>query len=847
MYAGLAALFRARAIRLGAPRFSAAASSPNIAQGRSQCLDQRSLHLSASSPTAATARDTAVQADSKDGRVEETAQVSEIAQTNLARNREIRHAYRHKTPETEAAVAEMLGTTYIPPARQYPTAEATALSLQRARLVARIRVGEETLAARAGRVRRRDALDTLGLLKHTTQPHVAGRAPAMHAMRIVLPKTWTLDVVGSSKSVDYVAARTGLAARLRMTGDRDSPTAVVLRGRAPVLAQAADELIAVCKDVEVYRLGEVTALDYTARRLWPAIEDAEDGGAFVPPDQLDKIWFHREQQYWIDCAYEKLPRPTRWTEASFDTFIRTIVYGRLKPGKTLSIYHYGIHTDKIRVRMIMEAFEDPAARSCITTPVLQMALQFMATHGGHRASAERLLAQAERWGVPLDTDAFNILLDCYVQVHDARFFHKVLVKMRECCFYPNTRTWLHFLQLVQRDDARLQVEAAMFDLGFFADPSTRRGVGIITAGAAAYQAFRVGETLPSFLRKQIARFGPAWLTEQSVNAVLNEFFLFHPTAAASSHHPDHRLLVERLAAEQGQPTMPSSTRNLILEHCAQPHVCDWDTTLWALEHGMPARRDDAAVGERTATGDTYHHLINLCRATRSPAALAVVVFYAVKERALVERAARTAVAQALLDKGDDAIPPRILSPAMARAIQKEPVETKAHAVRAVEAAMRHTTEGYMPADRLVDVLRDARASDCRLQREGTAAAAAAAKTEDDGAAAGPVEPEAVRIALEGIDGESARTEVCLDRVFDVRRMVVYNQHAKPAWLVEKQKKKQQRKAKQSETASGQTSEPSSNKTVPEKETKTEEAAAAAAAAGEQGGNHPLVQYVNSLH
>ncbi|KAM3554862.1 hypothetical protein MY1884_005916 [Beauveria asiatica] len=841
MYAGVAALFRARAIRLGAPRLSAAASSPNIGQGRTQCLARRSLHLSASSAT------TAAQADSRHGPVEESAQVSEIAQTNLARNNEIRHAYRHKTPETEAAVTEMLGTTYIPPARRYPTAEATALSLQRARLVARIRVGEETLAARTGRVRRRDALDTLGLLKHTTQPRVAGRAPAMHAMRVVLPKSWALDVAGSSKSVDYVAARTGLATRLRMTGDRDSPTAVVLRGRAPVLAQAADELIAVCRDVEVYRLGEVTTLDYVARRLWPAIEDAEDGGASVPADQLDDIWFHREQQYWIDCAYEKLPRPTRWTQASFDTFIRSIVYGRLKPGMTLPIYHYGIHTDNIRVRMIVEAFEDPAARSCITTPVLQMALQFMATHGGHRASAERLLAQAERWGVPLDTDAFNILLACYAQAHDARFFHKVLVKMRERCFYPNTRTWLHFLQLVQRDDARLQVEAAMFDLGFFADPGTRRGVGIITAGAAAYQAFGAGETLASFLRKQIARFGPAWLTEESVNAVLSEFFLFHPTAAASSHHPDHRVLVERLAAEQGRPTMPSSTRNLILAHCAQPHVCDWDTALWALDHGMPARRDDAAVGERAAAGVTYHHLIDLCRATRSPAALAVVVFYAVKERALVVRAARTAVAQSLLDKGDDAIPPRLLSPAMARAIQSAPVEVKAHAVRAVEAAMRHTTEGYMPADRLVDVLRDARTSDCRLQREGaTTAAAAAAKTEDNKASAGPVEPEAVTIALEGTDGARARTEVRLDRAFDVRRMVVYNQHAKPAWLADKHKKKQQKRSKKSETASGQTSEPSLSTTVPEKETKTEEAAAAPAA-GEQGGNHPLVQYVNSLH
>lgn len=856
MYAGVTALFRARAIRPGVPRCSAAASIPNGRRHqppRPPSLLQRRcpLHLSAStaSSTAAASADT----DATASAILPTS----VTHTNLARNNDIRYAYRDRTPETEAAVDEMLGTAYVPPARQYPTAAATALSLERARRVARVRVGEEMLLARKGDAgqgpqqqqrrrggRRRDAADTLGLLQRMTPPR--GPQPTMHAMRIVLPRAWDLDVAGG-KSVDFVEARTGLAARLRMTSDRDSATAIVLRGQGPVLAKAADELIAACPDVEIFKLGALTSYDYAAQRLWPVIASADDDGAaaaaatVVPPDRLDNIWLHREHQYWIDSAYEKLPRPAHWTEASLDLYVKSLVYGRLRPGVTLPVYLHNVHTDAVRVRLLMAAFEDPAARGAITTAILKTALQFMAAHGGHRAHAERLLAHAERWGVPLDTDAFNILLDGYARTHDARFFHAVLVKMRERCFYPNTRTWLHLLRLVQRDDVRLQVEAAMFDRGLFEDPGARRGVALVTAGARAYQALRAGESLPAFLDKQVLRFGPAWLADEAAaDAVLREFFLFHPSPAASKRFLDYRVLVERMA-EHGRP-MAGSTLNLILEHCAQPHVGDWDTVLWALDR-VPAASPDA-VRDRGAVGATYRHLVDLCLRTRAASALAAVVFYAVKERALSVRAARTAVAQAILDKDGHvfARAPQLLSRDMAAALRASPVEAKAHAVRGVEAAIRETTAGYAPADRLVDVLRAARALDSARE----SGAAAAGKTAD-----ASVDEPTVTIALvrvEDDDGLPLRSEVRLDQPFDTRRMVVYNQHVKPPWLARRKQgggvaqTESRDKSSQSGISSSSSPSPSSTQTAAPKEGKE-----AAASEQHSSGNHPLVQYLNSLH
>ncbi|KAJ6782427.1 hypothetical protein PWT90_07299 [Aphanocladium album] len=854
MYAGVTTLFRARAIRLGAPRFSATASRRPTAHRAQSSLHSSSSTASSTSTSASTSSPAAAADKKRDAEVRGSSNRVKptISHTNLARNTEIRFAFRDNTPETREAVNEMLGTAYIPPVCRYPTAEATNLSLQRARRMARIRVGEEMLVTKEGKVvRRRDAADIFGMLKRMTQPR--GKKPAMHAMRIVLPKAWDLDV-SSSKSVDYVEARTGLAARLRMTGDNDNSTALVLRGQGPALAKAADELIAVCKDVQIFQLGEITSFDYAAQRLWPVIENAEDGGSVLPSDQLDNIWIHKEQQYWLDSAYEKILRPDVWSKESFDMYIKSLVYGRLKPGVTAQIYRVGIRTTGIRVRMIMQAFEDPSARRHITTPVLKMALQFMSTHGGHRAQAESLLKQAEKWGVPLDTDAFNILLGSYVAKHDVRYFYQVLVKMRERCFYPNTRTWLHFLQLLQRDDVRLQVEAAMFDLGFFQDPSTRRGVSVIRAGTLAHQAFRAGERLPVFLDKQMARFGPGWLTEQSTNDVLREFFLFHPTAATSKHYLDHRLLLERLA-ESGS-AMSGSTLSLVLEHCAQPHVCDWDTALWALDR-IPAA-PPSAVGGSASTGPIYLHLVNLCLRTRGAASLGVVVLYAVVERSLTSRAARTALTHAIFGRAENdnddsdgggfwkTRRPRLLSRAMAAALKKTPVDSKALVVRAVEAAVRDATAGYLPADKLVDVLRAALA----LDRQHETAAAAAAKNPTAQEETSAVDEPAITISMVDVEGDGRRApiDVCLDSVFEPRRMLIYNQQQAAAPWLEKKKKEE----KSGGDASGGSSKQRDGKQEEEGEAaggsggqKAEEAKEGGETQSEK--RHPLVQYVNSLH
>lgn len=72
---------------------------------------------------------------------------------------------------------------------------------------------------------------------------------SMAAMRIVLPKSWELEL--DNKKVEFVDSTTGLLAKLRVSSDHQNPSAIILRGKSSVLASAAEELVAACKDVEV--------------------------------------------------------------------------------------------------------------------------------------------------------------------------------------------------------------------------------------------------------------------------------------------------------------------------------------------------------------------------------------------------------------------------------------------------------------------------------------------------------------------------------------------------------------------------------------------------------------------
>ncbi|KAL7789983.1 hypothetical protein V8C37DRAFT_187471 [Trichoderma ceciliae] len=620
---------------------------------------------------------------------------TEAVRPNNARNRMFRQAFQDQSPARLEDAERKLISPYVPTLRDYPSAHAAKESRMHALQVARVQVAFDMIWRHFGHGIP-DWSETFNLLKRMMTKR--SEPSSMAAMRIVLPKSWELEL--GSKKVEFVDSTTGLLTKLRVSSDHQNPSAIILRGKSSVLANAADELVAACKDVEVYRLGEVAAFGYEARQLWPAIEDAADGGAVVPEDKLDNIWVHQEyQMYWIDTPYEQTAKPERWTVESLDSYITALVCGRLRPH--LALRYYARHekdgtfvdTDGIRIKLIMDALMDLEAKACITPSILKMAMSLMAQKGGHRADADRLLTLAEEWGMPLDTEVFNIMLEGYVTKRDVAFFHKLLLKMEQRYFHPNARTWLLFLELVEKEMERRQVIVAMYDLGLFQDPATRRGIARIMATHDAYVAFRSGKRLSAFMAEQKSRYGHDWFTTDAMKSILAEFFRFHERD--NRRYDEYKSLIE-MQSEDGRK-VGADTINLVLEKCLA--YKDWDTAMWALTKLHESGCEADAV--------TYQYLIRLAIRLQLPHALGVAVFYAALEYKLRDLT-RIILRRQLVDHVKDTFwlshGPKILSKDMGRLLMDNKAKGVSKIVSRVEWAINRVCQDYKPTKTLAEML-----------------------------------------------------------------------------------------------------------------------------------------------
>ncbi|KAL6789256.1 hypothetical protein J3E68DRAFT_414164 [Trichoderma sp. SZMC 28012] len=614
---------------------------------------------------------------------------------NNARNRMFRQAFQDNSEARREDVERKLTSPYVPTVRDYPSAHAAEESKVHALQVARVQTAFDVIWRHFGQATPTWS-ETFNLLKRMMTKR--SEPSSMAAMRIVLPKSWKLEL--ESKKIEFVDSTTGLLAKLRVSSDHQDPSAIILRGKSSVLANAAEELVAACKDVEVYRLGEVAAFGYEEKRLWPAIEDAADGGSFIPEDKLDNIWVHQEHQtYWIDTPYEQTPKPEQWTVENLDLYITILVCGRLRPHLALRYYVRPekdgtfVDTDGIRIRLIMDALTDDGARACITPSILKMAMSFMAHKGGHRADADRLLTLAEEWGIPLDTEVFNIMLEGYVTKRDVSFFHWLLRKMEQRYFQPNARTWLLFLELVEKEIERRQIIVAMYDLGLFQDPATRRGIARIMATHDAYVAFRSGKRLEAFMAEQKSRYGDDWFTADAMNSILTEFFRFHERD--NRRYDEFRSLIEK-QSEDGRK-IGADTINLVLEKCLA--YKDWDTAIWALTKLHESGCEADAL--------TYQYVIRLAIRMQLPHALGVAVFYAALEYKLRDLT-RVILRRHLVDHVKDTFwlrhKPKLLSKEMGRLLMHQKAQGMSRVVSRVEWAINHVCKGYKPAKPLVELL-----------------------------------------------------------------------------------------------------------------------------------------------
>ncbi|KAG6038125.1 hypothetical protein E4U19_001047 [Claviceps sp. Clav32 group G5] len=611
-------------------------------------------------------------------------------------------AFRETSLETQKPEEEKVESAYVPVARQYPKLEAASLSRQvEIDRCAHVQAAFDKIWKKY----RREAPtweQTMGVLKRMNTKR---SGPEIAAIQVSLPPE-NSTAIGSQR-VEFMDPKTGTAAKLRIVVNRLNPSSLLLRGESAVIASAAEELSKEYPGARIFKLGHVSTLDLESTQLWPLVENAADHSTDAlaegvsspsPPVKGDGSLLHEESRtYWIDEPYEKTPKPSVWTKESFETYVKALVRGKLRPHLAMKYYRekrpdgHLIDTEGIRVRMIMDAFKDPSARECITLPVFKLALGFLTMRGGHRASGDQLFAFAEESYLPMDTEVFNIILEGYAAKRDVVFFHQTIQRMEMRCFVPNARTWLIFLGLVQRDDARRQIISTMYELGLFSGAATQRGIARVMASDDAYAAFRAGKTLEQFLADQARRYGQSWFTTGAKNAIIKEFMRFDGRLGAATRSAAFLALVER-PSDDGQP-FNISTPYALLEGCIENG--DWRTALWTLTYMQTHACE--------TTDRIYSLLFSLAFLTRASSSLGILIFYAILERKLRQPARRSAQ-DVLLRELLHRYPVKVFSASMAELLRENKVGSVNRVVAGVEWAILKSLDGYEPMESLAGAL-----------------------------------------------------------------------------------------------------------------------------------------------
>ncbi|CAH0018450.1 unnamed protein product [Clonostachys rhizophaga] len=544
------------------------------------------------------------------------------------KNAVYREIYRSIKPD-DPLIQEKLASPFAPQTLNYPSALSRRANFNSVHLAAKKLVALDKLWAMHlpedhFLLQRLDWNHILGRLKDMTPKQSDGD---LATMRFVLPENVSFDF--EQRRLEFVDSATGQTSRLRASGDRANPTGVILRGPRKALAKVADELIQVSKQVQVFELGDVTTQDYVTTQLWPATNNPVNDGETNSDDARDSLWLSTEPtKPTTGRRVEHMLIPVHWSVDGLSSFIKNVIYTHLPPRLDPTLHSDlikqigdgALDRNAVKARLIMKVLTDPSATQFITVHTLKMSMAFLTRRGGYIADADRLLSFAEERGLPMDTEFFNILLESYASNLDYRYFFKLLSKMKSRFFRPNARTWLLFLRLVQGNSERQRIVAAMYDLGLFKDPETRRGIGSVFAQREAHLAFKTGGVnIQQFMDILATTYGSDWRTQETLSSILKEYLHVMGKGLQMSQ-------LELLLQQQPDDGRPLDARffNDILEHCQATR--DWNLAIWTLQQ----------MNKRGVMPDekSYDHLIQMAVWTKRQRTLGAVLFQAILDQSV---------------------------------------------------------------------------------------------------------------------------------------------------------------------------------------------------------------------
>lgn len=472
------------------------------------------------------------------------------------------------------------------------------------------------------------------------------------AVKIILPKEVANEMLsGVDNNIWAIRRRTGCAMKLYQGDGEDGSSSVVLSGSEVSLNKAAEDILRVAKEATIIRLPQ------TPEKSEEESDEENESADLVEGNDgkviINAPWKERGRlthPYTLKGSVNDISKPSEWTNASFEQYVSALVNARVPRHLLKKAYPYGGSHDKAVISLLHTVFNDDATRACLSTSAFKLALSFMCSKGHpFRPDARALFVRMEQFGVRMDTDVFNILLQSTVKVKDLRNFDTTVRLMVGRGHAPDLATWLLFLRIVHSEDVKRYILHAMAAKGLLRTQSALRRVAKELAPHDADRALAQGRGLEDFMADQEARYGAGWLTRDTGNRVMDVLGRF-------GRFDDCLGLLNIMTTAAGPAARPDIvTINTILAHAkVRGSLRVAVDTLRKLEElqeqeqqqyqQQQHQQQPSATRRRRLLPDvtTYHLLFEIAWRRRLPHAIGVVWRYAALARQTSYRMRRRA-------------------------------------------------------------------------------------------------------------------------------------------------------------------------------------------------------------
>ncbi|TPX15723.1 uncharacterized protein E0L32_000057 [Thyridium curvatum] len=577
------------------------------------------------------------------------------------------------------------------------------------------------------------------------------------AVKVVVPETAVAELLGG---VDHnlwdIRKRTGCELKLYRCIEQDGSSALLLSGTDRAIARAVTELLRHTKGAAVTPSDGLALSNQDGK----ADSKSDKSTSAIISTEIDrKAEF---EPYLLTRSANDIPKPAVWTKESFLGYVAALVKGQLAPELAAKVYPGGATHDDTVIALLHGVFNEEGTRSALSTSAFKMALAFMAQRGHrHRPDARALYVRMEMFGLPMDVETYNILLASTAKVRDLRNFDSTLRLMNGRGFAPDLTTWILFMRVMESEEVKRYIIHSMSSKGLLDAPAAVRLVAKEMVAFDIDRAVQQNMDVPAFLAEQESRYGPAWLSRDAGNKVLEVLGRYGRFDDCSAF-----LDVMARAGPAAGPDVVSF--NTVLTHCKVQHKLG--TAICTLRQMERLAAAAAQQPRRTAKkrkplapdATTYHLLFELAWRRRMVSLVGAIWRYASLARATSFRMRRRAAA-ALSSSSSPAATGRMIT---ARAILDDEARADGESARLLAAAAagggggaakgnssrknkrgpswsrlgaaasRYYAEryaGWEPAVPLGEVLAEALARDGDYLRAVKKAAAAAAAAEGEGA------------------------------------------------------------------------------------------------------------------